>query len=331
MPPPPDLSAYQLSSEESSRIFEAHILPADLDGIPPSPSAQPLAILAVGQTGAGKTCLCQGILDALVRAARRPAHFIADTYKTHHPAYATLMADTPNLASPATGFDARRWLSMAATEAARRRLDVLLESACRHPDDFTVLLRIFHDAGYRVEVAVLAVPEGLSRLGILTRYHENLPEGQSRGLPLRLTPVKVHNDSYHGLLQAAAFLDSSDLAHQVIVVRRDNLVSFAYERGAQRRRLEGSTGIADAVKLERNRPLTPREAEIAKQDLDKLAAAPEHADQVVPLAQLLEPLTSSQAEATRAQFPPLKTLHFGPSTVSNAESGDTVVLRLGIV
>ncbi len=79
---------------------------------------------------------------------------------------------------------------MACEHAVAQRLDVLVESACRHPDDFCRLAEIFRAGGYKIRVAIMAVPEALSRLGILVRYYRNLPEAQSRGLPLRLTPKK---------------------------------------------------------------------------------------------------------------------------------------------
>jgi hypothetical protein len=55
---------------------------------------------------------------------------------------------------------------MAAAEAISRKLDVLLESACRHLDDFQELARMFGEAGYRIEVIVLAVP-GTEQAGYL--------------------------------------------------------------------------------------------------------------------------------------------------------------------
>ncbi|KAI0128465.1 zeta toxin domain-containing protein [Xylariales sp. AK1849] len=109
--------------------------------------------------------------------------------------YSSLVNENQFLASPATGTDARHWLATAAAYVITWRIDVLLESVCRNPEDFAELAQSFHNGSYRVEVAIMAVPEGLSRLGILTRFHERLPEAGSRNLPPRLTPRKVHDDS----------------------------------------------------------------------------------------------------------------------------------------
>lgn len=298
MPPPPDLSSYHLDDADSRRIFQEEILPAEFpaDGggaSAPSPSTrkQPLAVLAVGQTGAGKTLLAPAVIQALGPSSAKPAHFIADTYKTYHPQYTRLMLSTPQHASPATGPDARKWLAMAAGEATKRRVDVVLESACRHPDDFCDLAALFRAAGYRVEVVVLAVPAALSRLGILARFYDNKPEARSRNLPVRLTPVKVHDDSYAGLLHAARYLDEPDAADQVVVVRRGNLVAYGWERESGE-----PAAIAKAVENERQRRLTDAEMEVALDDAQKVSMHEDAKEQLQQVRELLKPLISDDVQ-----------------------------------
>lgn len=303
MPPPPDLSSYRLSDIDSQRIFQDEILPAefpdDTTAPTPSPRRRPLAVLAVGQTGAGKTLLAPAVLTALAISPPGcvPAHFIADTYKAYHPEYAQLMQTAPQHASPATGPDARQWLAMAAREAARRKVDVVLESACRHPDDFCELAALFQGAGYRVEVVVLAVPAALSRLGIMARFYENKPEAHSGKLPVRLTPVKVHDDSYAGLLHAAKYLDESGAADQVVVVRRGNLVAYGWEKGS------GEPAIAAAVDRERKQRLTKTEEKTALEDVKKLSAVEDAKAQLEQVQELLRPLIEADSGNQTALVP----------------------------
>lgn len=268
--------SYILPPSTSQQIFETEIIPNELNPVQShnhqTDAKQPLAVLIVGQTGAGKTRLAPVLLNAITSLGRTPAHFIADTYKAYHPSYTSIIASpTPQIASPATGTDARRWLTMACEYAARHRLDVLVESACRHPDDFAGLVGVFARAGYRVCVAVMAVPAPLSRLGILVRFHRDLPEARSGKLPLRLTPVKVHDDSYAGLVEAARFVEESGMVDEVVVVRRgmipdSNGVVYHGWKG------EGARfdGIVDVVNVERKRPLTDEEMEGARRDLEML-------------------------------------------------------------
>ncbi|GKT46740.1 TPR repeat protein oca3 [Colletotrichum spaethianum] len=305
MPPPPDLSHYILPDSESKKIFTTKILPTDLpQSLTPHPTrSRPLAVLIVGQTGAGKTRTAPAVLNAMSRI-HPPVHLIADVYKAYHPSYVTLLdSANPAHASPATGPDARKWLAMAAAEAIVRKLDVLLESACRHPDDFRELARMFGEAGYRVEVVVMAVPAALSRLGILHRFYERLPEAGSGALPIRLTPVKVHEDSYRGLMSVAEWIDGVNYADRVLVVRRGNMVAFADERGEDGK-LQGK--VAEGVRKERERPLTEEERSVAVRDLERLAARDANLAQQVTV--LLEPLLKEEDHS----YPELRPLVFQP-------------------
>ena len=319
-------NSYILSDAESQRIFDEEIVPNELgpaiqhqhhhhhhqDGS--DGGRQPLAVLIVGQTGAGKTRVAPILKDAMAaaRRGRPPAHFIADTYKAYHPAYASIAAsDRPERASPATGTDARRWLTMACARAVEVRADALVESACRHPDDFRGLAEAFHAGGYRVRVAVLAVPGALSRLGILARFHQDLPEARSGRLPLRLTPRGVHDESYAGLRGAVEFVDGSEAAEAVAVVRRGNLVAYrADRRRGERERDGGWGGAAAALEAERKRPLPKGELAAAVKDLEALEklGVPSVAAQIEEIQGLIEPLMGDVADpegAGAGAFPEL--------------------------
>ncbi|KAK7736927.1 hypothetical protein SLS63_003277 [Diaporthe eres] len=222
----------------------------------------PIVVFVVGQTGAGKTRLAADLLGPI--QGRQPAHIIADVYKTYHPEYTAIFKIAPHLASPATSTDARKWLDLASKWAIQRKIDVLLESACRHPEDFTSLISAFHTAGYRVLVALMAVPECLSLLGTMVRYYKRLPEAQSANIPLRVTPRKVHYETYasvphlsrydDGILAAADFIDNSTAATNVVVVRRNNLVAYQNYRGPGGLWVRPASALA-SLDLERTRPL----------------------------------------------------------------------------
>lgn len=315
---------YHLDDGASQRIFTEQIVPDDLDGIRSAlKDSVPIAVFAVGQTGAGKSNICPGVIAALDGNGRQPAHFIADTYKAYHPHYDKLMVSAPHLASRATGPDARKWLEMAVTEATVRRLDLIVESACRHPDDFTKLLDIVSKAGYRIEVMLLAVPAGLSLLGILIRFHQELPEGKSKKLPLRLTPPVVHDESYAGLANVAEHLDQTDMAHQVLVVRRGGLVAHG-----------GTTGIAAALERERERPLTDDEIKKVMHDISLLPTDEKTGAKVEDIRRLLNPLISVKhqtgpADTTQAnRFPQLVPMVFADASKNNSQGNH--VLRLGL-
>ncbi|KAI1460633.1 zeta toxin-domain-containing protein [Annulohypoxylon moriforme] len=358
-----DPHSYILSEEESRAIFERVIVPAELGFLPPvtpdnadningdtktaSSSRTPLAVLIIGQTGAGKTRTAPLLKTALTRL-RSPhplAHFVADTYKTYHPSYTPLLhSPTPSLASPATSPDARRWLLRAARLAASQHIDVLLESAARHPADFAELATVFRREGYRVEVVVMAVPAALSRLGVLVRYYEGLPEaGPIGGLPVRLTPRRVHDESFGGLVEGAGFIDGvgggggkegreegkgdNGVVDQVVVVRRDNMVAYANERvnGVWRR----GPGVAEALRAERERPLTVMERTGARESLRRLREmdVPGLESQLEEIEELLNPLLIDSDDGVYAPLRPLCLPNSSHDEKFDIEAG----LRLGTI
>ncbi|KAK2605324.1 hypothetical protein N8I77_008170 [Diaporthe amygdali] len=250
---PLEAKNYILDDRINQKIFDQLIVQEKLAHLKDvghlNDGVQPVVIFVVGQTGAGKTRLAGDLFGAL--KARQPAHFIPDVFKTYHPEYTTIIKTAPHLASSATNTDARKWLDQATKWAINRKVDVLIESACRHPDDFGSLISAFHDEGYRTLVALMAVPECLSLLGTMVRYYKRLPEAQSANIPLRLTPRKVHYETYakflqDGILAAADFIDNSTTATNVIVVRRNNLVAYQNYPLA-------------SIDLERTRPLPAAE------------------------------------------------------------------------
>lgn len=344
---------WKLSPSQRLEIFNNEIAPREIlphvrhqnNNTPSSTKLdnRPLAVIIVGQTGAGKTRLAPDLLQAMTNILNTattasdnpqeisPAHLIADTYKTYHPFYSHALSTAPHLASPLASQDARTWLSLSCRMAATHRIPVLLESACRHPDDFCQLASIFHSAGYLVLVATLAVPYPLSRLGILVRYYRDLPEGKVGGLPLRLTPVKVHDDSFGGLEEAARFVDGvgkeNGAVDGVVVVRRTGRIAYRNRRTRWARKREdgvkpGNEDVKEernggwesepaalkALMVERERELSTEELETARRDVDELRLLkdPKVDDQIKEIEGLIAGLGKRGKETSRRDGQPLQ-------------------------
>ncbi|KUI62634.1 Toxin zeta [Cytospora mali] len=255
-----DPKGHVLPHSVNQKIFDETIIQAELSHLKDAghieDGVQPIAIFITGQTGAGKAELSPDLWDAI--KSRLPAHFVADSYNTYHPEYTSIVNSAPSRVSSATGTDARKWLSMACNWCIDRKIDILLESACRNLEEFMSLISTFHAAGYQVHVAIMAVPECLSLLGIMVRYYKRYSEAQPGDPPPRSTSRTVHYETYDGLLAVADFIDKSSVADDVIVVRRNSLVSYQNYRSTDGLWIRPAAALT-SLDLERTRPLPQAE------------------------------------------------------------------------
>lgn len=242
---------YQLPAPENERIFREKIVPRLLSSA--QPQQRPLVVFIGGQTGAGKTAVADMITHAM---GRRGGYINAnmDFYTPHHPDYAALLAADETTASAHVRADTEQWWVKAQRHAISQRYDVVIESALRSRAEFEDLIPAFRDGGYTVEVALMAVPEALSRLGILDRYWRDvidLGEG-------RFVDPAIHDECYQGVLRAAAAVEHDDLGDTVFAFRRSGQAVYANSRDASGTWVS-PPGCVAAVQAERTRLWTAQE------------------------------------------------------------------------
>ncbi|WP_416210999.1 zeta toxin family protein [Frankia sp. Cr2] len=113
----------------------------------------------------------------------------------------------------------------------------------------------FADAGYRVHVVILAVPEAVSRQGTAERYVRQ-QQANGRG---RFSTPEGHDRCYQAVADIAQGIDRGSLVHAVWVIRRGEHPLYHNVRdsaGVWR----GKPGCHAALQDERNRPWDPAEA-----------------------------------------------------------------------
>jgi UDP-N-acetylglucosamine kinase len=240
-----------LSEEANERIFRQQIVPMFLTGAPAQD--HPVVVIVGGQTGAGKTAVTAMVKQAL-GATGGYININMDFYNPLHPGFYRWQADDENTASAKVRPDGERWWDKAQQHAIDNRCHVVLESAMRYPSEFEDIAHRFHDAGFRVEVAILAVPESLSRLGILHRYWEEVQEVE-RG---RLIDPAIHDECYRGVIRGAEAIDAGGLAHTALAFRRSGEVVYANHTQPDGTWRQPPT-LAAAIQNERHRPWTATE------------------------------------------------------------------------
>lgn len=226
----------QLPPAENQRIFRDDIAPAHLDGS--TPQRAPVAIIVAGQTGAGKTAVTRMVVQALERRGEA-AWINMDFYNPHHPGYAGWQAERPQEADALVRPDGDRWWEQAQDLALSRGYDILLESAMVSPAEYEDICRRIQSAElppgvapYRIETAYVAVPGAVSRLGVMTRY---LDEVNDRGYG-RLVAPEIHDAALNGVVRGAAAFGRDGLGDFALQSFAD---AVGYSRGTISRFLSG--------------------------------------------------------------------------------------------
>lgn len=190
-----DRTLHALPAQDNDRIFRELIVPHFMERA--TPQRDPVAVFLGGQTGAGKSATAGPLLAALQERGR-PVVVDLDQLKPFHTQYTELMQRDDSTAGAYTSIDGRAWMAKLMEHAARARVDVLMESAMRGPSEFLEPVQLYHEAGYRVGAAILAVPAAQSRLGVLDRYWAQVKQDGSG----RAINTEIHDGSYRGVLDA---------------------------------------------------------------------------------------------------------------------------------
>ncbi|BAL86505.1 putative zeta toxin [Actinoplanes missouriensis 431] len=290
-----DPTRYLLSEADSKLIFQSRIVPSELLRAPSQ--RDPVVVFVAGQPGAGKTRTTEAVKNHLDQRGGA-AVVNSDFYKPFHPEYSRLLAEDDRNAAPYTSMDGRRWMAMAEEHLIGKRADVIIETTMRDPGDFAEPAAMFRAQGYRVEAAIMAVPEALSRLGIVHRYHDQVQElGHGR-----LTAQSNHDASYHGVAAAARAIDQDRIVDAATVYRRGNqeLITNQLTDGGNWRWPDRS--IARTIDIERNRPWTAEETSAFTRTLAKLGRemGPAWHDELASIGKLALPFATPEKGAAPA-------------------------------
>ena len=161
----------ELSEAQLREIFERHIRP-QFDRVGSSLRADPVPtmVLLGGQPGSGKSRAIGRI------EAQYPGiiSVVGDDLRIRHPDYDRLMREDPLSMPRETGQAASRWARMAMEYLREQRRSALVETTLRQPDMVREVVTEFRQAGYRIELRVVAVPLEVSRLGTIARYADQV-------------------------------------------------------------------------------------------------------------------------------------------------------------
>lgn len=228
----------QLPEETARRIFTGRIVADLLVG---TPSKDPIVVFVAGQPGAGKSRV-----QAAMRKRLRPVTVVeidADDMRSYHPAYERLALADDRTAAALTHPTAQLWVHMAVDHVITQRLNAVVAATFSSSQRVAEKITRFREAGYRVEVAYLAVDDCRSRLSVLARYQQ---QRATYGYG-RYVPPEVQAEAYTSLLSTAELIERDSLADTVYVFSRDG--ELAGNRAH-------STGASQMIGAVRSRPWT---------------------------------------------------------------------------
>lgn len=208
---------------------------------------RPVVVFVAGQAGSGKT-LVMDLVHAALEQRGGAVRVDRDTYKAVHPHYSAFLAEDVRTAGVRVRPETYRWQAEVEARARASRYDVVAEEAVADPAAWLAAVAAYREAGYRIEVVALAVPEAVSQLGVLDRYLRLAEEGRAR-----YVGWDNHDTCAAALPVALANIEARRLADRVVVVQRSGEVLYANElmpSGRWRR----PAGAREALLAERARP-----------------------------------------------------------------------------
>ncbi|MDJ0344245.1 zeta toxin family protein [Streptomyces sp. H10-C2] len=315
----PEAEHYTLSPAESRHAFETGIVPDLLEGR--RPQEQPVAVILIGQPGAGKTAVAAMIARQL-NARGGFADIDTDLYKPYHPAYAELMARDDRLMTRYIGPAGREWMRQAMEYTRDRRINVLVQDIANDPAASAQAIRDNRAAGFIVEAVALGVSRAASEQGILNRYWEQVKDrGQGR-----LTLPEKSEASFVGIPVLAETIDAELLAHYEAVYRRGEAKPGFANAQTESGQWRDTPGFAAAIEQARNHPLSPAETWdfLTVQDKLRREMPQEFRAQLDRIDELARPLLHPDV-VDRRNTARIAGLGFGRGPVIGGSSADTSV------
>ncbi|ELP69952.1 zeta toxin family protein [Streptomyces turgidiscabies] len=210
-----DVRPAVLPVSEHEEILASRILPAWTgDAVPQD---QPVAVLIGGPPGSGKSTVCQ-VLKAVLDRRGGAVLIGRDLYKTDHPAYRSLLHSDDRTAGVRVRPDVLRWQAEVEEYVRGHRFDALVETPAVDPEQ----ARAYREAGYRVEVVVLAEAQAVTQLSILERYLAQVAENGAG----RYVSWGNHDQVARRLPESLEVIETEQLADRVMVVQRDLQVLY---------------------------------------------------------------------------------------------------------
>jgi hypothetical protein len=207
-----------LAHAELSRIFDERIAGALARGAT-SARESPEVLIVGGQPGAGKSTTIDRLVDDFADRGGLAVVSI-DDFRSYHPDYDRLVVEDDTKMAAATRPAAEVWQQMAADWLRVNRRNIAYEAGFRDPDGVLALADRYAEAGYRVSIVAMAVPSGVSRVGIIQRYAQQRTTFGAG----RWTTTTSHDSDYDGSIETLRRAAGSPAVSEIILADRNSVI-----------------------------------------------------------------------------------------------------------
>lgn len=162
------IAKYQLSESDYQEILRDIIRDATYKK---TTSSKPTVVILGAQPGAGKTELQK---EAELQLNRNAVICNADNFRDYHPLASEIKRDYPGFYPDITVQLAQRWNDSLVKHCVDNKFDFILETTFSSRSRLNQTIQSFKEAGYQVDIMLLAVNPKLSLLGTYLRYEHSV-------------------------------------------------------------------------------------------------------------------------------------------------------------
>jgi predicted ABC-type ATPase len=233
---------FKLTPEKNKAYFERRFkseLAAESKAV-----EQPIFVLVGGQPGAGKSKLTALIKNALDNNA---IILDADLFRPKHPKYSQMVETAPLKVFDLAREDVNEWLRQAGDFAIANKRNVIMDGTLRDKDHTVRLAETYRQAGYKIELNIVATHERNSHTSIFERYEEGLASTRIG----RFVEPDFHKAAYEALPKTIQHLEENKFVDKINICSRDN--EILYENNLINGQWEKTPEAVIYLKNERNR------------------------------------------------------------------------------
>jgi predicted kinase len=216
----------------------------------------PSLLYVTGLPGAGKSTFVEAA-KAKKPELQDAVHINFDDLRVYHPRYAEHVKKDPVNAAARIDKAVEGLIGWLGEEAAKRKLNVILDDAAMGQEMTRMILSPFRDNGYDVSAVVVAVPSIVARQSVHLRFEENFAAAkQGQDVIPRWVNKDEQDHAPAALVETVETLEEDNLARRLVVVDRQN--NLLYTTNLHPHQITAP----EAVKQEMRRELTAEETTV---------------------------------------------------------------------